>query len=94
MLLNNDNYQLTEEDVFALNELLSIIHSFNFRVASERKLPKTHKMFLIDAPGPSNGVWYTGTGNCIREAVDSWCKRVFVASGVVIERFSKSNKEE
>jgi hypothetical protein len=72
---NEIEYFFNKNDFFALNELIQLTYTFNIRCSSERKVPKRHKKFFIDAPG-RDGIWYTGDGFSIPEALDAWVRRV------------------
>ena len=93
MPLNDDNYKFTEDDVFALNEMFFMTHSFTLRGSGERQIPRQHKQFFINAPGRAN-VWYTGDGHSVSEAVDNWWERVAKGSGARLRRLPKPNKED
>ena len=72
---NEIEYFFNKNDFFALNELIHLTYTFNIRCGSERKVPKRHKKFFIDAPG-RDGIWYTGDGFSISAALDAWIERV------------------
>jgi len=75
--------RLTNKDRMALNELLSHTYSFSLTGGAERNLEGMQ--FIINAPGISR-TYYTGSGNSIVEAVDSWFERVAQVEGIRLKR--------
>jgi len=68
-------YSLTDDDILAINEMMDITYGYHLKCYTDHGEHAT-KSFFVFAVNPRNNTWYTGQGETICEAVDSWFEQV------------------